>query len=68
MTKKTERNGTHTLQGWIPHLEICSDFGAIYCPVRVVTSRRDLSNLPLPSRDERGALIYALPGGGEMQV
>jgi hypothetical protein len=60
----TEPTGTRTLQGWVPHLELYTDHGLLHCPVRVVTSRRDINHLPLPERDERGNPIYAMPGGG----
>lgn len=63
---KTERHGTRTLQGWMPHLRRASPYGALQCPVRVEIDRRYTDQLPLPCYDRDGNLRYVLPGGGDV--
>lgn len=63
-TKRTfKQNATETSEGFIPHLEICGDFGLIHAPVCVMPHLRGWKGDLMPMRKD-GKLVYALPGGG----
>lgn len=63
LAKTTE---TYTAQGSIPHLELMTEYGVVRAPVKLKGKRKmGGGDYPLPMRDHNGALVYALPGGGE---
>ena len=57
----TRHGGTETTEGFIPHLKL----NGIEMPVvlDVDVSSVKAAKSPQPPRRERGALVYALPGG-----
>jgi hypothetical protein len=57
----TMAGGTETAEGIIPHYRLPDGLDA---PVRVIVSLRGSTDAPMPERDSRGRLVYALPGGG----
>ena len=69
---RTNPAGTETSEGYIPHLEVFTDHGIIHAPVKlrtesgaVVTNWTDGGyRFAVPLRRD-GALVFALPGGGE---
>lgn len=72
--------GTYTKEGIIPHLKIVTEYGTILAPVKVVcrTDRYGRQKVdidytgpddyrqPMPLR-RNGRLVFALPGGGEVE-
>jgi len=64
-----KQNATETSEGFIPHLEICGDFGIIHAPVCIVPGLRGWKGDPMPMPMRRdGKLVYALPGPGGRTV
>ena len=71
-----ETTGTVTAEGFIPHAEVFFDCGIVRAPVKLVTAASVGTRMqrehglatrgyePVPER-RGGALVYALPGGGE---
>lgn len=63
-------NSTPTSEGRIDHLELATDSGIIFAPVKIdwlkscVREVKFSRELPVPLR-RKGRLVYALPGGGE---
>jgi hypothetical protein len=72
--------GTFTREGVIPHLKVKTEYGTILAPVKVMTrpdrnghprvdidySGPDDYRQPMPLR-RNGRLVFALPGGGEVE-
>lgn len=66
-TYRTQAGVTQTLSGPIPHRIVIQDGGVLLAPVKLVTDMRNGHGLCEPQR--RGdKLVYALPGGGEVEV
>ena len=64
---RTQAGVTQTREGPIPHRSIITEHGVLLAPVKLVTDMRDNHGLHDPQR--RGEkLVYALPGGGEVEV
>ena len=73
--------GTFTREGVIPHLKVKTEYGTILAPVKVILradrygrqkvdidyTGPDDYRQPMPLR-RNGRLVYALPGGGEVEA
>lgn len=62
----TQIGQTDTLDGPIPHLRIVHEGGVLLAPVKLVIDTRNCHGLCRPKRQGE-KLVYALPGGGEME-
>lgn len=58
---------TQTLSGPIPHRIVILEGGVLLAPVKLVTDMRNNRGLCRPKRQGE-KLVYALPGGGEVEV
>lgn len=64
---RTQAGVTQTLSGPIPHRIVILEGGVLLAPVKLVTDMRNCHGLCKPVR-RRNKLVYALPGGGEVEV
>lgn len=61
--------GTETREGYIPHLQVTTAGGVIRAPVKIVLRKTIINGGPAMAVDpvrQGDALVYALPGGGEI--
>lgn len=63
----TQSGVTQTLSGPIPHRIVIQEGGVLLAPVKLVTDTRNNHGLCEPQR-HGDKLVYALPGGGEVEV
>ena len=60
---KTQKHGTYTAEGWIPHRR--HPLSGVVMPVKVrVTPEKITADFPVAIR-RNGALVFVLPTGGE---
>jgi len=65
---RTYAGSTETTEGVIHHIRVTWGGGTLLAPVRVQSGAMgtgEMKGLRRPERDERGRLVYALPGGGK---